>query len=82
MTKDSDLRRRAMAAVSALPEPGLEEVVIFLDYLGFKFGLRSRKNPPYTPVPLGGLWKGVTIRDEDLEEVRHDMWKEFGERDS
>ena len=34
--------------------------------------------PPYTPVPLGGLWEGVKISDEDLAAIRQEMWSVFG----
>jgi hypothetical protein len=29
-------------------------------------------------VALGGLWAGVTITDEDIAEVRREMWGRFG----
>lgn len=35
--------------------------------------------PPFTPVALAGLWQGVTVNDEDIEQVRESMWAGFGE---
>jgi len=36
---------------------------------------------PYKPVALGGLWEGITITDEDIAEVRREMWSNFGEHE-
>ncbi len=30
-------------------------------------------------VRLGGLWRGVSISEEDVAEARREMWGKFGE---
>jgi len=30
---------------------------------------------------MGGLWEGMTISDEDIADVRREMWGSFGERE-
>jgi len=41
--------------------------------------LRSQvqEKPPYTPVALGGLWKGIEVTDEDIAAIRREMWAGF-----
>lgn len=63
--------------IEALPEDALEEVMRFVENL---LSQRQPSSPPYKPVALGGIWKGIHITDEDIEEVRKEMWKTFGER--
>ena len=63
--------------IEALPEDALEEVMHFVEHL-----LSQHRPPstPYKPVALGGIWKGIEIDDEDIEEVRKEMWQTFSER--
>jgi hypothetical protein len=35
--------------------------------------------PKIVPVKLGGLWKGVEISEEDIREMRREVWAGFGE---
>jgi hypothetical protein len=37
----------------------------------------SSQQTPCKPVALGGLWEGVTITDEDIAQVRREMWDNF-----
>jgi len=49
-----------------------------VEYLQYKLGRHPSSPTPYKPVALGGLWAGVTITDEDIAEVRREMWGRFG----
>ena len=80
MITQEALKKQVVAAVDELPRDALEEVVTFLDYLQYKLAQRSSQHIPYKPVALGGLWAGITITEEDIAEVRHEMWEGFGER--
>ncbi len=88
MTTRVGLKQQVVTIVDTLPEETLTEVVIFLDYLQYKLehppagvGVLLSQQTPYKPVALGGVWKGVTITDEDIAEVRREMWGSFGERE-
>jgi len=61
-------------------EVTVAEVATFLDYLQYRLE-HAPQQTPYKPVALGGLWEGVTITDEDIAEVRREMWGNFGERE-
>jgi len=76
MIAQNELKEQALAVLETLPETALKEVVIFLDYLQFKLGRLPAPQTPYKPVVLGGLWEGVTITDEDIAEVRREMWSD------
>lgn len=81
MVKDKSLRRKIAHIIDDLPEPSLVELSSFLEYLQFRNARRSAEaEPPYTPVAIGGLWQGVQISDDDLDEARHEMWGALGER--
>jgi hypothetical protein len=64
--------------IDELPEPIIPEVAQFVEFIQFKLD-KQTKEPPYTPVTLGGLWEGLAITDEDIARVRQEMWADFGE---
>jgi len=42
------------------------------------------KELPIRPQPrksLRGLWRGLTIGDEEIAEIRQEMWDHFGDRE-
>lgn len=81
MTTRDGLKEQVVAVLDTLPEETLAEVAEFLDYLQYKLDQHPPQPTPYKPVALGGLWEGVTITDEDIAEVRREMWGDFGERE-
>ena len=81
MTARGGLKEQVVAFLDTLPEEALAEVATFLDYLQYKLDQHSPQQPPYKPVALSGLWEGVTITDEDIAEVRREMWGNLGERE-
>jgi hypothetical protein len=88
VTTQVELKKHVVTILDELPEETLAEVAKFLDYLQYKLehhpldtAVPSPQQTPYKPVALGGLWEGVTITDEDIAEVRREMWGDFGERE-
>lgn len=81
MTTQTELKQQISKVLDTLPEDKLSEVALFLEYLQYKQGHKSAQRTPYTPVVMGNLWAGVTITDDDIAEVRRDMWQGFGEKD-
>ncbi len=79
MAIQEDLTKRVHTLVDTLSQKELHEVRLFLDYLQYKAKHEPAPATPYTPVTLGGLWEGITLHDEDISEVRRDMWDGFGE---
>jgi hypothetical protein len=80
MTTRDGLREQVVAVLDTLPEETLAEVATFLDYLQYKLSQHPPQQTPYKPVALGGLWEGVTITEEDIAEVRREMWGDFGKQ--
>lgn len=80
MAMHHDLKQRMLALLDPIPDATLQELAMFLDYQQYKLGRRA-PGTPYTPVPLGGVWAGIEVSDEDLAETRSDMWGHFGERE-
>lgn len=66
--------------IDELPDPVLTEAAHFLEFLRFKLTHESPPPPtPYTPITLKGLWKEITITDDDIAAARQEMWQGFGE---
>ena len=87
MSNQIELKKRVLTILDELPEESLAEVARFVDYLQYKLkhhpldtAVPSSEQTPYKPVALGDVWKGVKITDEDIEEVRREMWGQFGAR--
>ena len=78
MTTRDGLKERVVAVLDTLPEETLAEVATFLEYLQYRLDRHPPQQTPYKPVALGGLWEGVTITEEDIAEVRREMWGNFG----
>jgi hypothetical protein len=82
MSTANRLKEQINKTIETLPESSLREVATFLEYLQYRGSQATRPSAtPYTPVTLGGLWQGVVVTDEDIDEVRQEMWSGFGERD-
>lgn len=74
------LKKEIDVSLRELPLEGLKEVADFLDYVRYKFKKSSPTSSPYHPIALGGLWKDESIDDKDLDSLRQEMWKGFGDR--
>lgn len=72
------LKAEIVAALDFLPPDSLEVVQKFVRFL--REQTRVQPSPPYTPVALRGLWKGVEISDEDIASVRQEMWAVFEDK--
>lgn len=78
-TNTSTLQKQIFSDIQSLPNEALEELSIFLDYLHFKVDQKSALKTPYQPVKMGGALKNTMITDEDLIEIRKEMWGNFGD---
>lgn len=77
----TNIKQQIMISVNSLPPDGLKELVTFLDYMRFKFKDSSPSPTPYKPVALGGLWKNESIDEQDITEIRREMWHSFGNQE-
>ncbi|MCP4156155.1 MAG: hypothetical protein GY757_51015 [bacterium] len=75
------LRQQIAVTLNDLPPEGLKEVANFLEYIRFKFKKPDSRSTPYRPVALGGLWKDETIEEKDIDDIRKEMWNDFGNRE-
>jgi len=78
MTTQEQIKQQIITLLDAIPAERLEEVADFVEFLYIKHTSRQTR---YAPVALGGLWPDVAISDEDVAEVRQDMWHGLGEWD-
>ncbi len=79
--KHDEILRQVIEDLETLPTRALAEVASFVEFQRFKREDQGLRETPYRPVKLGGLWKGVHISEEEIAEVRREMWGSFGERD-
>lgn len=81
MSSTVNVKQKIFLSIESLPPEGLQEVVNFLEYMRFKFQDVSKKSTQYKPIALGGLWKGKTIDEKDIREVRKEMWQNLENRE-
>lgn len=74
MATRDDLKRRVLTVLDTLPEDVLEEVASYLEQQQSQYEDHPPDEPPYKPVTLGGILEGVRISDEDIRDVRREMW--------
>jgi hypothetical protein len=80
VTTRDDLRKRVLTALDRVPENVLEEMAKYLEHQRSRDRGDPSDDPPYKPVALGGLWAGVRISDEDVRDVRREMWSRLVDR--
>jgi hypothetical protein len=82
MTTDTSTRKQHIQTIlDQLPDEALGDVLTFLEFLQYKKQQKLSEKPRYTPVVMEGLWANVHIRDEDIAEVREEMWGSLGKKD-
>jgi hypothetical protein len=64
-----------LASLRELPLDKQQEVLDFVEFLRHQSPSRRGRRP------LKGLWTGVQITDEDIADVRRDMWGRFPRED-
>ena len=71
------IEQSVLEKMQALPPDKQQEVLDFVEFLQHK---SSTKRPRRS---LKGLWAdlGVDITEEDIDEVRKEMWKDFPRED-
>ena len=77
MTLLLDAKKEIMKEIETLPPETLPELQAFMEFLRFK-AERGEKRL----IKLGGLWEGLPPVDEDdIAQVRQEMWGDLGERE-
>jgi hypothetical protein len=82
VTTDVSTRERIAALLDGLPDEALKDIVTFLEFQHHKLAkhqAEAKPKPRYRPTPMGGLWKGANITEEDIAQARREMWGNFGE---
>lgn len=74
VANEADTRARIVALLDDLPEEALAEIVSFLEFQRFKLRHQSRRAAPPRPVKLEGLSSGANISEEEIAELRREMW--------
>jgi len=71
-----NIEQAVLEKLRSLPPQKQQEVLDFVDFLGEKQGKRPRRS-------LRGLWAdlGTDITEEDISEIRRQMWKHFPRED-
>ena len=80
MSSTVNVKQKIMLSLDRLPPEGLREVLNFLEYMRFKFQNVSKTSTQYKPIALGGLWKGETIDEKGIREIRGEMWQSLEKR--
>lgn len=75
MTTQNEVKQRILHLLDSLPPEQLEEVADFVEFLQ-----RRQRRLKYEPVALGGLWKEVSLTEEDIGEIRREMWQSLESR--
>lgn len=78
MTTHEATKQQIITSLDALPEAQLVEVADFVEFLRRKYAAQPAA---YVPVALGGFLADTVISDDDLADVRREMWRAFEERD-
>ncbi len=63
--------------IDEVPESVLSEVARFLEFVRVKLPEETALPTPYVPVVLGGLWREISISDDDITAVRQEMGHNF-----
>lgn len=71
------LKAEIVEVLDCLPPDSLDAVSKFVQFLREQ---QAQKKPPYTPVALGGLWRGVEITEEEIATIRKEMWASLEEQ--
>lgn len=72
-------KEAVIASLDTLPEDAIQEVATFIEFLKFKAELKHPRATPYRPIRLGGLAEGPGLDENELREIRREMWQTFGD---
>ncbi|MCU0288550.1 MAG: DUF2281 domain-containing protein [Acidobacteria bacterium] len=77
----NNIKKKIIVSLDTLPPGSLQEVINFLEYMRFKSQKKNQMSTPYKPIAFGGLWKDENIDDQDIDEVRREMWQSLDSRE-
>jgi hypothetical protein len=72
-------RQQAHELVDKLPDSTLADLLTWVQSRRDQQKGKSKRDPDFTPVALGGLWQGLRISEEEIICIRQEMWAGFGE---
>lgn len=81
MKQAGTLKKNIITSLDKIPPEGLKEVQAFLDFIRFKSQKKTAKSSPYVPIVMGGLWEGEEITEQDIADIRKEMWGNLDKRD-
>ena len=81
MKQAGTLKQNIITSLDNIPPEGLKEVQAFLDFVRFKSQKKTAKSKPYIPIAMGGLWEGEKITEQDIADIRKEMWGNLAKRD-
>jgi hypothetical protein len=71
-------KQKIIEALEELPGESLDAVSEFVDFLRAKALARTAGSASVRAVKLGGLWKGHSFSEEDIEAARAEAWSGLG----
>jgi len=72
-------RQKAHDLVDKLPDATILDLLAWIQSKRVQRQSDTLKATRFTPVPMGGLWQGIRISNEDIAATRQQMWASFGE---
>lgn len=75
-------KRQIIRALDDLPEQSLAAVAEFVGFLRAKAAAEAAAGAPTRIAALGGLWKGHSFSEHDIDEARREAWSGLGRHPS
>jgi hypothetical protein len=76
-----DLKEQIVSKLDPRSDEALANILDFVEYQRFKQqrAPSEQPTPPYKPVKLGGLWPGLDLSEEEIDELRREVWRGLGD---
>lgn len=77
----TDLKEQIASKLDSLSVEALTDILDFVEYQRFKRERPPAELPttPYTPVKLGGLIPELDLSEEEIDELRREIWSGLGD---
>jgi hypothetical protein len=77
----TDLKDQIVSKLDSLSIDALRDILDFVEYQRFKQERPATEEPttPYTPVRLGGLIPELDLSEEEIDELRREIWSGLGD---
>ena len=74
-------KRQIIQALDELPDESVATVAEFVDFLRAK-AVAGPAASRTRPVALGGLWKGYSFSEQEIDDARREAWSGLGQQSS